>query len=288
MSLKHSTTASLPSALSQPSHRNPNANGHSSSPGSQTHSIVSPPNQPRRTLSTQLAPDYHDWVNDVSTNRLISSSVASLDGKTPSTYASARPPSSTSGSRFLDAVTGRSKAAKGRARRENQPSFSGSAFTNSDTEPSIGHDDVDEAEDSRRSSNINYSNKGSGPRTDLAKQSSPNDNLNTSPTPRLPPLNQSQVHVSDPSRPAFKLGTPKFSKQKLSKSRTSPSGDTPTERSALLGTNSRTRQDDLDWWTNEGSRSRTPRYNGSAVPDQDEAEDTEDVRESDSLRRPSR
>ncbi|KAF9577569.1 hypothetical protein BGW38_007135, partial [Lunasporangiospora selenospora] len=65
--------------------------------------IVSPPNQPRRSLSNQLSPDYHDWVHSSSSPK------------------SSRPSSGTN--RFLGAVTGLTN--KGRARRENQPSFSG-------------------------------------------------------------------------------------------------------------------------------------------------------------------
>ncbi|KAF9956673.1 hypothetical protein BGZ70_009801 [Mortierella alpina] len=263
----------------------------SSSPGPQTQPFVSPPNQPRRSLSTQLAPDYHNWVNDVSASRPTSSApLAPLARSGPSTDSNGRPPSS--GSRFMDAVTGRSKATKGRARRENQPSFCGSTFTNSDTEPPKDQDDGDEPDiSSNVSSSISQTDPASSEPLVVSSASS---------TPRLPPLSQSQVHVPDPSRPAFKLGTPLVPKQRPSRSRNSPPRvpavsppvkdfDAATETSALLGNTTRTRQphdNDAPRWTNEGSRRRTPRYDGQDDADLDEIED--EAGADDSLRRPSR
>ncbi|KAF9985555.1 hypothetical protein BGZ75_002776 [Mortierella antarctica] len=266
-------------------------NSSSSSPGPQTQPFVSPPNQPRRSLSTQLAPDYHDWVNDVSASKSTSSAPLVPPTRSgPSADSNARPPSS--GSRFMDAVTGRAKKAKGRARRENQPSFCGSTFTNSDTEHPKDQDDGDEPDVSSKVS-------GRIAQSDPASSEQPVSG-NTSSTPRLPPLSQSQVHVPDPSRPAFKLGPPIVSKQRPSRRRNSPSQDNvvpqlasdldaATETSALLGNTTRTRRptsNDMPRWTNEGSRKRTPRYDGQGDADMDEIED--DTGTNDSLRRPSR
>ncbi|KAF9277323.1 hypothetical protein BGZ68_009388 [Mortierella alpina] len=262
----------------------------SSSPAPQTQPLVSPPNQPRRSLSTQLAPDYHNWVNDVSASRPASSAPPLPPTRTPSTDSNVRPPSS--GSRFMDAVTGKSKAAKGRARRENQPSFCGSTFTNSDTEPPKDQDDGDEPDtDSKVGNGVAQTDRASSRQPVI-------DSI--SPKPRLPPLSKSQVSVPDPSRPAFKLGTPIVPKQRPSRSRNSPPRDTvgsqpgkdldaATETSALLGSTKPTRQphsNDLPRWTNEGSRRRTPRYDGQGDADLDEIED--DTGADDSLRRPSR
>ncbi|KAG0021733.1 hypothetical protein BGZ80_001799 [Entomortierella chlamydospora] len=235
-----------------------------------TNPAFSPANQPRRSLSTQLAPDYHDWVSDVSASPM-----------NPS-----RPPSS--GSRFLDAVTGRSKAQQGRARRENQPSFSGSTFTNSDGETGRNGDNDSE-----------YGEDNSGePQQDRTLTNSTIDGENaqntSTPTTKLPPLSKSRIQVPDPSRPAFKLGAPITPKPRPQKIRTSHEAETeepinqPTETSALLGNSNRPRDENENRWTNEGSRRRTPRYNGPNQQDVDGSDHVQDVAtDRDSLRWPS-
>ncbi|KAF9130235.1 hypothetical protein BGX30_013592 [Mortierella sp. GBA39] len=107
---------------------------------------MSPPNQPRQSLSAQLAPDYHDFVSDVSSNNNRPlSTTSSAGGQTKTT-----PSSTTSSSnRFLDAVdavTGRNKQEQARARRANQPSFSGSAFTSDNDNDAEDDDQVDDDE----------------------------------------------------------------------------------------------------------------------------------------------
>ncbi|KAF9438103.1 hypothetical protein BGZ76_009721 [Entomortierella beljakovae] len=252
---------------------------------------LSPPNQPRRTLSTQLAPDYHNWVNDVSSSPMNSSKQSSTS----------------SGNRFLDAVTGRSNNSRGRARRENQPSFNGSTFTNSDNDAD-NNDDHEENNEHRGESSQWDSTKHNT--SDIGAQSHGEQLLESSEHPdqqrrhdgstsatKLPPLSKSRIQVPDPSRPAFKLGAPLNSKSRSQQSRSSFGADAEdtenhTETSALLG-NSKLRnpdEDDTDRWTNEGSRRRTPWYNGpdsqmaSEGPDRDE----DGVIHGDSLRRPSR
>ncbi|GJJ74156.1 chloride channel 3/4/5 [Entomortierella parvispora] len=246
--------------------------------------VQSPPNQPRRSLSTQLAPDYHDWVNDVSSSRPTSSESAS-NGPPPT--------SSTTTNRFLDAVSGRSKAQQGRARRENQPSFSGSAFTNSDRE--------DNADDDDRVNN--NANNHSDPSPDQSTMHSSKDSTQNSspalsadktcpaPASKLPALDQSRVAVSDPSRPAYKLGAPIVPKPRPLQIPRSPQdlmgSDQPTETSALLGSQNSLRKpqgEERVRWTNEGSRRGTARYNGI----DDETDGADDLSEGDSLRRPSR
>ncbi|KAF9357964.1 hypothetical protein BGX26_002756 [Mortierella sp. AD094] len=272
-------------------HSNADAIDHriSSSQSSQANPALSPPNQPRRSLSTQLAPDYHDWVNDVSTSPM-----------NPS-----RPPSS--GGRFLDAVTGRSKAQQGRARRENQPSFSGSTFTNSDGETGRNGDNNSESDEDnsgelqqdRTLTNSTINDEYAQSNDNPEDSSIDHDNSTSTPTTKLPPLSKSRIQVPDPSRPAFKLGAPITSKPRPQKNRTPHAAETeepnnqPTETSALLGNSNRPRDphgNENSRWTNEGSRRRTPRYNG---PDQqidaDGPDHIQDVAiDGDSLRWPSR
>ncbi|KAF9188726.1 hypothetical protein BGZ51_008955 [Haplosporangium sp. Z 767] len=297
----------------------------SSSPP-QTHPVTSPANQPRRSLSTQLPPDYHDWVNDVSTNKPPASATSSLAASTAS---SLRPASS--GSRFLDAMTGRSKAAQGRARRDNQPSFTGSAFTNSDNEAGrepegedensnliSSNDNEDNDDHLRQDQHYKVNNKGTSiddsrmqsrqdrSRSRIDHEPSEDDAIHdagSSQTPRLPPLSKSQVNVPDPSRPAFKLGTPIVSKPHPIKNRNPPTSDKatkyvdepdqPTETSSLLGSSYRSRNPPgpiKDRWSNKGSRARTPRYDGqNPQEDLDNlSDDSEDVNRNDSIRRPYR
>ncbi|ORZ17593.1 hypothetical protein BCR41DRAFT_51294 [Lobosporangium transversale] len=222
------------------------------SDASQTDPVLSPPNQPRRSLSTHLSPDYHSWVTDVS---------SPSQGPTSSSPAVPTVPSA---SRFLDAVTGRSKAQQGRIRRENQPSFNGSTFTNSDNEASREHDseygnnndnndnDDEDANDNgddsskdnkdivqqqdpilpTRSSNgrssrgygaTNTSSQDPSLSTTVAPLSSNygfNDTTDAASTPRLPPLSQSRVQVPDRTRPAYKMGAPITTKQRPNKQRT--------------------------------------------------------------------
>ncbi|KAF9104349.1 hypothetical protein BGX29_002033 [Mortierella sp. GBA35] len=290
--------------------------------------VLSPPNQPRLSLSTQLAPDYHDWVSDVSTNRPLSTSSALSAGQT-------KTPSTTS-SRFLDAVdvvTGRGKTQRqqeqGRARRANQPSFSGSAFTsdNEGDRDQVDDDDYEDVEEpllqQRQSSNDHFRNNDPGTLSSHRDEGYENNNDRydseplVTPTPRLPPLSKSQVHVPDSSRPAYKLGAPLSSKPARSTPFNTSTNNTRTnlpqqstvtatpsnendnhllsETSSLLGNNdSRSRNPQgngqQDRWTNEGSRRRTPRYNGPSIdPDQHDLDnDPDDAGETDSLRRPSR
>jgi len=277
---------------------------------------LTPPNQPRRSLSTQLAPDYHNWVNDVSTS---------------SSNSSAAPPPASN--RFLDAVTGRSNAQRGRARRENQPSLTGSAFTLSDNEAErmeedddneggIGNGDYEgqtqnqgrsQAPTDRVGRSLDPSLVGGSSRSIEAVQDDDKDNKDnkdnrrneeaaagSSSSTRLPSLDKSRVQVPDPSRPAFKLGTPISSKPRTPKSPTSPTlnkgandtdrVDPPTERSSLLGNYDRSRngqESESSRWTNEGSRRRTPWYSGPNQPsDLEDIDDNTSV--GDSLRRPSR
>ncbi|KAF8974889.1 hypothetical protein BGZ46_009619 [Entomortierella lignicola] len=274
-------------------HSNQDSNGHAATPShssnsSQANPAFSPPNQPRRSLSTQLAPDYHGWVNDVSTSL-----------KSPS-----RPPSSTS--RFLDAVTSRSKSQQGRSRRENQPSFSGSTFTNSDNEADKNEDSGGEFEgDTTNRLQQERNQISSSTNSEHVQSVSQQDSLidqrapNSEPVTKLPRLSKSRVQVPDPSRPTFKLGAPIISKPRAQKSHLPNVADTeeldsqPTETSALLGNNNRPRDpqgNDNERWTNEGSRRRTPRYNGS--DQQTDAgrynQDLDIPNNGDSLRWPSR
>jgi len=246
--------------------------------------VQSPPNQPRRSLSTQLAPDYHNWVHDVSSSRPASSSSSSASAPT-----SNGPSSTTSSStnRFLDAVTGRSKAQQGRARRENQPSFSGSAFTNSDRE--------DNADDDRPDNTANHAD----PSPDQSTMQSPKETAHSSsahaadqiPASKLPALDQSRVQAPDPNRPTYKLGAPIVPKPRPLQIPRSPQdlmdSERPTETSSLLGSQSSLRKPQEEEgvrWTNEGSRRGTARYNGV----DDETDGIDDLTEEDSLRRPSR
>ncbi|KAG0262931.1 hypothetical protein BG011_009527 [Mortierella polycephala] len=332
----HSSSEQDSLSPSNSSHRKPDHNAqdkvsglHSSTSSSppQTHPITSPPNQPRLSLSTQLPPDYHDWVNDVSTNK---PSVPVTSSLAASTASSLRPPSS--GSRFLDAVTGRSKAAQGRARRENQPSFTGSAFTNSDNETArepegedensnlAGNNDNEDNDDQlhqnqhHKVSNSSASVDDSGmqsrqdrSRSRIDREPSEDDAIHgagSSQTPRLPPLSKSQVNVPDPSRPAFKLGAPIIPKPRPTKNRIPPTldnatksvdePDQPTETSSLLGSSYRSRNPHgpiNDRWNNKGSRARTPRYDGQNPQETDLdnlSDDSEDVDRNDSIRRPYR
>ncbi|KAF9926212.1 hypothetical protein FBU30_004171 [Linnemannia zychae] len=278
--------------------------------------VLSPPNQPRRSLSAQLAPDYHDWVSDVSTNKPL---------PTSSSQSQTKAPSSTTSSRFMDAVdavTGRSKSQQqreqARARRANQPSFSGSAFA-SDNEENDGdeEDQVDKQQGlMQEHHNDFYRNNDNDPGTPGTGNSS---NVETiTPTPRLPPLSKSRVNVPDPTRPTYKLGAPLTPKPRAP-STNSVNNNKPThepsspvmaaahpsdydrhrsldETSALLGKNgsrsSPTRNGQYQW-TNEGSRRRTPRYDGSMsnISRQnidDLSIDPDEPSETDSLRRPSR
>ncbi|KAF8934402.1 hypothetical protein BGZ58_005717 [Dissophora ornata] len=290
------TAASDPTAHSKIPHSIASERDSPSSPLSDP--VLSPPNQPRRSLSMQLAPDYHDWVNDVSSPP------------------SQPPPTSHTGNRFLDAVTGRSKAQQGRARRANQPSFTGSAFTNSDNEgvkdPDDGGDDGDkfqegsQAQVHARNRNTDQGNDADDvSRQNLEPSSIDRSSLNShaGPTPRLPPLSKSRVQVQDPSRPTFKLGTPIAPKSRSPKNHASRKSDVmdpsignpgqSSERSALLGASNQSKnphREGEDRWTNEGSRRRTPRYNGPAhLGDHDGSlGDMEDASDDDSLRRPSR
>ncbi|KAG0309658.1 hypothetical protein BGZ98_009978 [Dissophora globulifera] len=256
----------------------------SSSPPSYVASTLesahSPPNQPRHSLSAQLAPDYHDWVNDVSI---------------PS---SAQPPPSQASNRFLDAVTGMSKSQRGRARRENQPSFTGSAFNSSDSEAKDRDQGGDDDDDHDHNEHDNH---------DRDARSDPSSARNGSASAsRLPLLSKSRVPVLDPSRPVYKLGAPIPAKSRSPKNRlaheaehsigsaTTEDRDQPSETSALLGHNGRpgvSQRNDDNRWTNEGSRRRTPRYNGpDQQSDHDGLDDDRDtIGESDFLaRRPYR
>ncbi|KAI7832187.1 hypothetical protein BC939DRAFT_97341 [Gamsiella multidivaricata] len=251
---------------------------HQSSSQSQSPSpMVSPPNQPRWSLSAQLAPDYHNWVSDVST--------------TPSS-SNGQPPSSRTGNRFLDAVTGRSKAQQGRIRRENQPSFTGSAFTNSDNEAGRDQDDADDSIDNDGNHNNPSTENTDGNGRIVADN--PRDSTSNAPESRLPPLNKSRIQVPDSSRPAFKLGAPIVSKPQSQNYHAPSTKGTEqiSEISALLG-NNRTQDQHADGqhrWTNEGSRRKTPRYNGPPEPSEvDELDDgMQDTSERDSPRWPSR
>ncbi|KAK3826458.1 MAG: hypothetical protein J3R72DRAFT_14958 [Linnemannia gamsii] len=282
-------------------------------------SALSPPNQPRQSLSSQLAPDYHDWVSDVSSHKPLSTT----SSQTPSSTTS-------SSNRFLDAavdaVTGRNKSLQqqqeqARARRANQPSFSGSAFTSD-------NDDNDYEQEQEQDDQLDNNEEQQGLLNHKHRQSSnsdqhagalgnhdynKNDSSNgTAPTPRLPPLSKSQVNVPDPSRPAYKLGAPLSSKPPRAPSTQStnklaqepalaashPSDNDRhllNETSSLLGNGgnrSRNPQGNgTDRWTNEGSRRRTPRYNGPDIDtDQQDIDgnDLDNNSETDSLRRPSR
>lgn len=289
---------------------------------------MSPPNQPRQSLSAQLAPDYHDFVSDVSSNsNRPLSTVSSAGGQTKTT------PSSTMSStnRFLDAVdavTGRNKQEQARARRANQPSFSGSAFASDNDNDAEDDDQVDddEQQDLLKHRSSSSDNKGTPGANNSDGNDDDNNNSGQTPTPRLPPLSKSQVNVPDPSRPAYKLGAPLSSKpprapsssplpktKKLSSQEQSPTTTItaadpsdydhhlPNETSSLLGNNNGSRprnpqgngngHGQQERWTNEGSRRRTPRYNGSAVdPDQQDGDGDglDNTSETDSLRRPSR
>ncbi|KAI1296089.1 hypothetical protein EDD11_007575 [Mortierella claussenii] len=327
--------------------------------------VLSPPNQPRRSLSTQLAPDYYGFVNDVSGSTLTphssshanNTSLGSGNGQgNANSNGTSSASGSGSGSRFLDAVTGKSKAQQGRARRQNQPSFSGSTFTNSDDEEiasrnpdGIGNDDSNNEEEreeevevskdhtatpvsqKQRSHNSsalergqhssflgkdnhdpsldNSSSRSAGSNTNRSTNSANSNSTALASGPRLPPLSKSRVHVPDPSRPAFKLGAPIIDNSRSGASRT-PSAQSvvsepansssylerPTEASALLGGGGHSRPrnpqgDGEQRWTNEGSRRRTPRYNGPNQPSADADEldpDGNTSHDGDSLRRPLR
>lgn len=254
--------------------------------------VQSPSNQPRLSLSTQLAPDYHDWVHDVS---------------------SPRPVSFGSNNNNSSRQVGRS------ARREKQPSFTGSAFTNSDREDNTNDGQQQHADDET------YGPLDPTPdqstihsQADTSRPSSITDRSTTSVTTtadqkptavtRLPALDQSRVDVTDPSRPTYKLGTPivipkPLRPRKISAGRSQQdlqggaggSGvDRPTETSALLGSQNSLRKPqgngDAVRWTNEGSRRGTARYNGGVEGDETDGgqDNDEDATEEDSLRRPSR
>lgn len=272
------------------------------SPHSTQH-IISPPNEPRRSLSTQLAPDYSSWVNDVSTP--VSNS--------PSTNKS-------------------DKQNKGR-RRENQPSFTGSALTVSDLDehpnPSHHEDEQDTDNESEHepayAGNDNDSSIDRRPRNPqqqeaasgtsggdsslasgpLLASSSSSSSTGSKPPPRLRPLNKSRVESTDPSRPAYKLGPPLstppqppllFAAKFPSSFSSSPPKVSPLENfnetSALLGGKPRNPQGNGERWTNEGSGRRAPRYGGQDYRNEDQVGDDHDDHDldesSDLLRRPSR
>lgn len=277
-------------------------------PHSQQHSIVSPPNKPRQSLSTQLAPDYSSWVNDVST-----------------------PATSTSTS-----TNKSNKQNKGRARRENQPSFTGSALTVSDLDEDPNHHDHDDQDidnegepepayvgndnDSgigrriRNPQQLEDSNTGTSYRdSSLSGQqshpaSSSSSSTGSKPAPRLRPLNKSRVESTDPSRPAYKLGPPLSTPSPpppLQEATSPPNfGSSPSlrkasppenfnETSALLGGTRPRNPQGRERWTNEGSSRRAPRYDGQDHLDEDQAmnghDEDHDLDEgSDLLRRPSR
>ncbi|KAF9976414.1 hypothetical protein BGZ73_008616 [Actinomortierella ambigua] len=270
------------------------------------HDSISPPNQPRRSLSTNLQPDYHDWVTNAAAPTYPPLSTATLPGQ-HSEPASARqslypthagassysgsttfspslpqPPSTTSTSHsLLDAVAQRilppssASSSQRRRPRPNQPSFAGSVSTDG------ANDDGDP-----------------DPRADLVHASLHGDE--DSGLPRLPSLSESQVPVLDPSRPAYKLGRPNNRLRKSTENeppatppsrRRDPQQQQPhlhqdefTESSALLG---------------NGSRRKVPTYT-QLQEDQRSHHDTEDEDEEgdddfddrsvtvDLLRRPSR
>ncbi|KAF9379600.1 hypothetical protein CPB97_008878 [Podila verticillata] len=271
------------------------------SPHSTQH-IISPPNEPRRSLSTQLAPDYSSWVNDVSTP--VSNS--------PSTNKS-------------------DKQNKGR-RRENQPSFTGSALTVSDLDehpnPSHHEDEQDTDNESEHepayAGNDNDSSIDRRPRNPQQQEAAPgtsggdsslasgpllassssSSSTGSKPPPRLRPLNKSRVESTDPSRPAYKLGPPlstppqppllfaaKFPSFSSSPPKVSPL-EIFNETSALLGGKPRNPQGNGERWTNEGSGRRAPRYGGQDYRNEDQVGDDHDDHDldesSDLLRRPSR
>ncbi|KAG0261200.1 hypothetical protein DFQ27_003109 [Actinomortierella ambigua] len=190
---------------------------------------ISPSNQPRRSLSTNLQPDYHDWVTNATTSTFPSTSAAaaaaaattqsgqhsepassrqslypahggasSYSGSTAFSPAHQHQPPSTSSTHhsLLDAVAQRilpsssASSTQQRRPRPNQPSFAGSVSTDG-----ANDDDNDDPD----------------PRADLVHGRDNNDNdgssHNTEP-PRLPSLSESQVPVRDPYRPAYKLGRP--------------------------------------------------------------------------------
>ncbi|KAG0230004.1 hypothetical protein BGW41_002824 [Actinomortierella wolfii] len=269
---------------------------------------ISPPNQPRRSLSTNLQPDYHDWVTNATTTTLSvpPTAAATETGRSseptstrqslhrPSSAgsqtlpSSQHPPSVSSTSHsLLDAVAQKilpssSSSTQRRRPRPNQPSFTGSISTTDG-----GNDDNDP-----------------DPRADLAEAREDAE------PPRLPSLEESQVPVLDPSRPAFKLGRPNSRpkpQEAAPLTSTPPSSarrNTPpqrpqheqhqgeeeyTESSALLGRSP------------NGSRRRIPRYSpheslhphDSMEDDEGDDEDNQSYRSDASenmslLRRPSR
>ncbi|KAG0042965.1 hypothetical protein BGZ83_011991 [Gryganskiella cystojenkinii] len=288
-------------------------NNNSSSTQPQPHSsslnrdrVQSPPNEPRRSLSTQLAPDYHDWVHDVSSSRPVSSIGSNANNNNNHNNNSN---TSSNSNRFLDAVSGRPK---GRSRRENQPSFSGSAF-NSDHEDNnknnLNNDDdgADASDDPSPDQCTLHSQSDAQQRQPHSPRHTPSttDNVargrpaDQSPpvTRRLPALDQSRVDASDPARPTYKLGPPTVSpKPRPLKTGRSPQeyspfhlDHQPTETTSLLGSQTSLQSQSNDngavRWTNEGSRRGTARYNG--VDDETDL-GTDDATEEDSLRRPSR
>ncbi|KAG0097581.1 hypothetical protein BGZ93_002419 [Podila epicladia] len=296
---------------SQPSSRPTSRPTSMPPPPHSQHSIVSPPNEPRQSLSSQLPPDYSSWVNDVATPT--TSTTTSTNNKS-------------------------NKQNKGRARRENQPSFTGSALTVSDLDENPNHDhDQQDIEDNesepepfvgndidsgigrllrnpqqqQQDSTSGTSDRGSS----LSGQqphptSSSSSSTGSKPAPRLRPLNKSRVESTDPSRPAYKLGPPLSTPPPPQPSPLQPSsppkiGSSPSmrkasppenfnETSALLGGNRpRNPQGGGERWTNEGSSRRAPRYDGQDYLDEnqtlgDHDEDRDLGEGSDLLRRPSR
>lgn len=278
-------------------------------PSPPTQHTISPPNEPRRSLSTQLAPDYSSWVNDISTP----------SNPTPTNKSN--------------------KQSKGRGRRENQPSFTGSALTVSDLDedPNPNHHDVEqdtynESEHEPAYTGIdNDSGIGRRPRNPQQQEaasgtseggsslasgqslpaSSSSSSTRSKPPPRLRPLNKSRVESTDPSRPAYKLGPPlstppqpasssppKFPSSLSSSYSPPPSSSKVSplenfnETSALLGGKPRNPQGNGERWTNKGSGRRAPRYDGQDYRNEDQVGDDHDDHDldenSDLLRRPSR
>ncbi|KAF9934198.1 hypothetical protein BGZ65_003861, partial [Modicella reniformis] len=263
------------SVISTPAHPQRRLSSSSSSPSAAPSAdpVLSPPNQPRLSLSTQLPPDYHNWVNDIST-----------------------PPST------------RSKVQKGRDRRENQPSLTGSVFTNSDNEDYGNHGegrgevqhDRPQAPVGSQSHTVNQvavdQERPSAESSGLSKTQENNSNAESASTARLPSLSKSRIQVTDPSRPAFKMGAPITPKTPTPPARNNAKVgdiDQSTESSALLGNYSQPKDPQENGgyrWTNEGSRRRTPRYTDPSLQsDLDHLdEDGDDTTLGDSLRRPSR
>ncbi|KAG0296769.1 hypothetical protein BGZ97_004456 [Linnemannia gamsii] len=133
---------------------------------------MSPPNQPRQSLSAQLAPDYHDWVHDVSS-----------------------PSHDTTNSSRSDGGRGKSPE-QARARRANQPSFSGSAFTSDNDDNGEDDDQVDDNTQQgllkHRQSSSKY-DQGTLSTNRTNNSIYDDDDYGIVPTPRLPPLTDQEI-----------------------------------------------------------------------------------------------